>query len=145
MSSKEHFNPILPSRHWSRPWVSRQNLSLSYLPARTSPGKLCVCVITGNFESGALCPYSLPQPFIYFTLPFRFPFLSLSRSLPLRPSLSLAFRLYVTGLFSNEHFLRCAPLFLPSRQVSTLYLESHLYHYDISGGQVRTATYQRIC
>lgn len=44
----------------------------------------------------------------------------------------------------NEHFLRAASLFLPSRWVSTLYLESHLHHYDISGGQMRTATYQRI-
>lgn len=50
-------------------------------------------------------------------------------------------------LLLNAHFLRVASLFFTSAsfvRFDTLYLESHLHHYDISGGQVRTATYRRV-
>jgi len=97
-----------------------------------------MCVITDNF---ALYPCSLLSLLFYFSLSLSFFSLSLSLSLSLYLFLylSLSFRLYIAGLFFNEHFLRSASLFLPLRRVSTLYLESHLHHYDISGGQVRTA------
>lgn len=82
-----------------------------------------------------------PPPFTFPSQPFCISLSLFSLSFFF---LSLSLCLYVAGLFFNEHFLRSASLFLPSRRVSTLYLESHLHHYDISGGQVRTATYQRI-
>lgn len=70
-----------------------------------------MCVITGNLESVALRSYSLLIPLYISLSPFTLFFF-----LSLYVFISSFIFIYVKRLFFNEHFLRFASLFLPSRR-----------------------------